>query len=277
MADTTRGIRLIPLAAKGAAIGAANTVPGVSGGTIAVVTGIYDRLIEAIGDFISPRWKSHLAFLAPVFVGIVAGIAGFAWIIELGLTRAPEQTFFFFAGLIAGSLPFIVRQLHGHKIRVHYIPVGVAACALMIAQATLGEPAMSEAITRVTSTTILPLLGAGAIATATMIIPGVSGSFVLLIIGMYATFLQAVRTGNIPVLLVLAVGAVVGLVAVSKAMSFLIKRYHATTYWLILGLVAGSVVGIWPGISSIPAALLDAAAAVLGVVLALLLGKRPSR
>ena len=277
MADTTGGTRLIPLAAKGAAIGAANTVPGVSGGTIAVVMGIYDPLIEAIGDFLSPRWKRHLAFLAPVLAGIATGIAGFAWIIEVGLARIPEQTFFFFAGLIVGSLPFIARQLHGSRLRAHHIPVCLGACALLVLQATLGKPAMSEAITRVTATTIPPLLGAGAIATATMVIPGVSGSFVLLVTGMYATFLHAIRTVNIPVLLVLAAGAALGLVAVSKVMNLLVKRYHATTYWLILGLVAGSVVGVWPGVSSIRAAFLDALAVALGVASALLLGTRPSR
>lgn len=260
---------------KGTAIGAANTVPGVSGGTIAVVTGIYDRLVAAIGDFFSPRWKQHLLVVAPVLGGAVIGIAAFAWVIELGLERAPEQTFFFFVGLIAGSLPFVATQLRGSTFRAHHLLLSLAAFGLLVAQAVFGPPPMSDAITTVTTATVLPLFGAGAIATATMIIPGVSGSFVLLIIGMYATFLQSVRSANLPVLLVLIAGAAVGLVLVSKIMNLLLTRFHATTYWVILGLVAGSIVGIWPGVSGWFAALLDLAALAVGAALALLLGRRP--
>ena len=111
---------------------------------------------------------------------------------------------------------------------------------------------------------------------ATLIVPGVSGSFVLLVIGMYATFLHAVRTANIPVLLVLAVGAAVGLILASKLMNLLLTRFHVATYWVILGLVAGSIVGIWPGVSSVTAGLMDLGAVIVGAGLALALGKRPT-
>ncbi len=276
MAETKRGRELAGNLVKGAAIGAANTVPGVSGGTIAVVTGIYDRLVAAIGDFFSPRWRSHLMLVAPVLIGAVLGIAGFAWVIEWGLVNAPEQTFFVFVGLIAGSLPFVASQLRGHPIRPHHVVLGIAALGLLVVQAVIGEPPMSDAITELSATTVAPLLRAGVVATATMIVPGVSGSFVLLVIGMYATFLHAVRTANIPVLLVLAVGAAVGLILASKLMNLLLTRFHVATYWVILGLVAGSIVGIWPGVSSVTAGLMDLGAVIVGAGLALALGKRPT-
>lgn len=263
-------------AAKGAAIGAANTVPGVSGGTIAVVTGIYDRLVHAIGDFLSPRWKQHVLFLTPIVIGVFLGIAGFAWVIDVGLNRFPEQTFFFFVGLIAGSVPFVYQQVREDKPRIGDICLALVAFGLLVFQGIYGEPPMSDAITVVQSSTIVPLLVAGVLATGTMIIPGVSGSFVLLVIGMYSTFLQAVRTANVPVLGVLIVGAVVGLVAVSKLMSVLLDRFRRGTYWFILGLVAGSIVGIWPGVTSIVGGLLDLVAALVGAGLALLLGKSDS-
>ncbi len=262
---------------SGIAIGAANTVPGVSGGTIAVVTGIYDRLVEAIGDFFSRRWLRHLAFLAPVLAGIVLGIGVFAWFIELGLTHAPEQTAFAFFGLIAGSIPYIYHQVADHRPRLSHIVVALIAAAFLVIQGLARPEPLGTAIDTVTAQTIAPLVGAGAIAAATMIIPGVSGSFVLVVIGMYATFLQAVRTGNGPVLGLLTVGAIVGIVLVSKMMSFLLGRYHAITYWAILGLVAGSLVGVWPGISSPLTALTDLLAAALGAAAALLVGRRPSR
>lgn len=265
------------LLARGVAIGAANTVPGVSGGTIAVVTGIYDRLVAAIGDVLSPRWRTHLSVLIPVLGGTLIGIAGFAWVIEWGLTNAAEQTFFVFIGLIAGSLPFITHELRSHPRRWFHPLLGLAAFGLLVAQALLGEPPLSSAITELSAATALPLLGAGMVATATMIIPGISGSFVLLIIGMYATFIQAVRSGNVPVLLVLVAGAAVGLIAAARLMSLLLGRARAGTYWVILGLVAGSMVGIWPGVSSWQSAFVDLVATVAGGGLAVLLGKRPVR
>jgi len=272
----TRSVAAIANAAKGAAIGAANTVPGVSGGTIAVVTGIYDRLVAAIGDFFSPRWKEHLFFLAPVLAGVLFGIAGFAWVIDFGLTTYPEQTFFFFVGLIGGSVPFVYHQVGDAPPRPGDAILALFAFGILLVQAILGEPPMSDPITTVSVATLVPLLVAGVLATGTMIIPGVSGSFVLLIIGMYSTFLQAVRQGNIPVLGVLIIGAAVGIVAVSKVMDLLLRRFHRRTYWFILGLVAGSIVGIWPGVTSIASALGDIVAAVVGGALALLLGKRPA-
>jgi putative membrane protein len=258
----------------GVAIGAANTVPGVSGGTIAVVTGFYDAIVGAIGDLFSVRWRTNLLFLLPVLLGIAVGIGVFAWFIDLGLTHAPEQTAFVFFGLIAGSIPYISRQVRGARPRPYELAVAAVAASLLVVQAVAGRAPLGDAISSVSATTILPLLGAGAIAAATMIIPGVSGSFVLVIIGMYTTFLQAVRTANVPVLVVLLAGAAVGIVLVSKVMSFLLTRYHRATYWAILGLVAGSLVSVWPGVTSLGAAVADIAAATVGAALALLLGGR---
>lgn len=263
-------------ALRGVAIGAANTVPGVSGGTIAVVTGIYDRLVEALGGIVSRRWREHLLFLVPVLVGIVAGIAAFAWVIDWGLANAPEQTFFFFIGLILGSVRFVWLQLEPIRPRPLNLLICAVAFGLLVVQAVVERPPLGEAIATVEPATVLPLLGAGAVATATMIIPGISGSFVLVIIGMYSTFLQAVRTGNAPVLGVLLVGAIVGLVAASRSMSFLLHRFREPTYWTILGLVAGSIIAIWPGVTSVSAALLDLLAVAVGLALALLLGTRRS-
>ncbi|MFW5796182.1 MAG: DUF368 domain-containing protein [Alkalispirochaeta sp.] len=272
----SRSVAAIANAAKGVAIGAANTVPGVSGGTIAVVTGIYDRLVAAIGDFFSPRWKEHLLFLAPVLGGVFLGIAGFARVIDFGLTTYPEQTFFFFVGLIGGSVPFVYHQVGDVPPRPGDALLALLAFGILVIQAFFGDRQVSAPITTVSITTVLPLLVAGILATGTMIIPGVSGSFVLLIIGMYSTFLQAVRQGNIPVLGVLVLGAAVGIVAVSKVMDLLLRRFHRRTYWVILGLVTGSIVGIWPGVTSIISAVGDIVAAVVGGALALLLGKRPA-
>lgn len=265
--------RALGNAARGVAIGAANVVPGVSGGTIAVVTGIYDELIGAIGEVLSSRWRLSLAYLLPVLAGIFTGIGLFAAVIEWALLNAAEQTAFFFVGLIAGSVPFLWRVVRQEPIRPLHIGLFIVALAVLIVQAVVGDPPRSAPITAVTPLTVWALLAAGAIATGTMIIPGVSGSFVLLLIGMYSTFLNAVRTFNVPVLLILIVGAAAGLWGVARVMNRLLQRHRSASYWVILGLVVGSIVGIWPQMTVGPVLALDAVALATGAALAVVFGK----
>ncbi|MFP4330238.1 MAG: DUF368 domain-containing protein [Spirochaetaceae bacterium] len=264
---------LISLFLKGIGIGAANTVPGVSGGTIAAITGIYDRLIHAISTFLSD-WKGNLLVLLPILLGVLTGIATFASVVDYFLATYPQATAFFFIGLILGSVPFLLRQLSGHPF---HLPQGIAftiAAAVVIIMGVSGRPPITAPITALTLATGVSVFFAGVISAATMIIPGVSGSFVLLLIGMYSTFISAVRTGNLPLLAVLAVGSVVGIVAVSRLLDVLFRRFFATTYWAIVGLVAGSVAGIWPGFASAEPLWLSPAGLALGLALALSLGSR---
>ena len=165
---------LLPLFLKGLGIGAANTVPGVSGGTIAAITGIYDRLIHAISTFLTD-WKQNLLILAPVGFGAILGIALFASLVDVLLIEAPQATAFFFIGLILGSLPFLLRQLSESTIRTPQILAGVIAAAVVIVMGIAGRPPMTEPMTELTLTSGLWLLLAGVISAATMIIPGVSG------------------------------------------------------------------------------------------------------
>ncbi len=273
----TQLIRALFNGAKGAAIGAANTVPGVSGGTIAVITGIYDDLIAAVGRLFSREWRRHLSFLLPVLAGIVVGAVLFAGFIEFGLERYPEQTAFLFIGLILGSVPVVSAQVRGERARPVHIVAALAASALLVAQALMGEPGFREPIGAVSGATVAPLLMAGVIAAATMVVPGVSGGFVLVLSGMYTTVLQAVTTRNVPMLLVLAVGAAIGIILVARLMDMLLRRARTITYWIILGLVVGSVAGVWPGVASVRSAAFDVLAVAVGAAAALLLGKRTPR
>ncbi|MFP4536336.1 MAG: DUF368 domain-containing protein [Spirochaetaceae bacterium] len=239
---------MLSLFLKGVGIGAANTVPGVSGGTIAAITGIYDGLIHAISTFFK-AWKKNILILGPVGLGAILGIALFASLVDYLLVALPQATAFFFVGLIAGSLPFLLGQVTGHRLRLPQIIAGVIAAAVVIVMGLAGRPPMSEPITTLSVANSFWLLLAGAIAAATMIIPGVSGSFVLLLIGMYQTFISAVSSGNLPLLAVLGAGSLLGIVAISRLLDILFARFYATTYWAIIGLVAGSVAGIWPGLT----------------------------
>lgn len=263
---------LIAHTLRGIAIGAANTVPGVSGGTIAVVTGIYEALVRAVADATALRVRSAAPLLVPVAVGAAIGIVAFASLIERALALAPEPTAFFFMGLIAGSLPFIVREAGRPTARELVAAVGAAA--LVTLQALLAEPRLTDAITSLTVANAPLLLVAGIIATATMVVPGVSGSFVLLLLGLYATFIAAITAVNLPILAMIGVGAVIGLAGVSRLMTLLLTRARRITYWIIVGLVVGSLVGVWPGISGAVSPIVDVVALAVGGGLALALGGR---
>lgn len=264
---------MLSLFLKGIGIGAANTVPGVSGGTIAAITGIYDRLIHAISAFFS-NWRRNALVLAPVGLGALLGIALLAGVVDYLLGAHPRATALFFIGLILGSLPFLFGQVAGKPFRAQELTSAIVAAAVVITMGVAGRPPMTEPMTELTTTSTLWLLGSGAIAAATMIIPGVSGSFVLLLIGMYSTFISAVRTANLPLIAVLGIGAVIGVVLVSKLLDTLFSRYYGPTYWAIIGLVVGSVAGIWPGLDGGEPLWLSVAAAILGFGLAFSLGNR---
>ena len=266
--------RLVSRVIKGAAIGAANTVPGVSGGTIAVVTGIYDDVIGAISDLFSTRWRLHVATLAPIAVGALLGILAFARVIEWGLATVPEQTYFFFFGLIAGSLPPLMGEVRGAARGKGGWVITAIAFAALVAVAVTGDPADAAALSELTVSTGVLLIVTGAIAAATMVVPGVSGSFVLLVLGMYQTVLRAITAVDLAMIALIGVGAALGIIAAGKAIAALLSRFHAATYHAIIGLVAGSLIGIWPGVSSLGSAAWDLVAIVVGTAAALLLGAR---
>lgn len=270
----TAGVNFI----KGGLIGVANTIPGVSGGTIAVVTGIYDRTIGAISGFFTEHggWKPNALFLLPILLGAGVGIVAFAQIIDFLNVNYPQQTAFLFLGLIAGSLPFLMRTASKAAPRRWYaIPFAVCLTAV-VTMAIVREPQLANPATTLTPGLAALLLASGFISAAAMIVPGVSGSFVLLLLGTYSTVIRAVKDLSIPIIAIVAVGAVLGLVLVSKGINYLLAHHHGPTYYGVIGLVVGSLVGVWPGFSFDFVGLTSVAAAAVGVALALLLGRRPS-
>ena len=239
-------IRAAANALKGCLIGAANVIPGVSGGTIAVITRLYDDLIASISGFFRTGWKKNALFLSPIVVGAAIGIILFARVIGFFLDSYQIQTIYFFMGLILGSLPFLVKTTLTESFRPIYLLPFAVTLGLLVWMSLAGRPPLSEAITELTLVGAVWIFLTGVISSATMVIPGVSGSFVLLLIGMYETLREAAVTFNVPILAVLLPGFVVGIVLVSKLINFLLSRHHSVTYWAIIGLVVGSVVAIWP-------------------------------
>jgi putative membrane protein len=239
----------ILVAIKGALMGAANVVPGVSGGTIALLTGIYQELIESIKSIngknlgllfrgkIADFWKAiNGNFLLAVAVGIVVSIFSLAKAMTWLLEHYPLQTWAFFFGLVLVSTVYMIRGLKDLKLQ-HWLSLLVgAACGAILC---LVSPSH-------TSDSLPFIFICGAIAMCTMILPGISGSFILVLLGKYAFMMDAVSNLKWVILIVFAVGAIIGILAFSHAFSWLLKKAYNGTMMFLSGLMLGSLVKVWP-------------------------------
>jgi len=259
---------------RGALIGIANTIPGVSGGTIAVVTGIYEDALSSLSGFFRNNggWKANSRFLAPIVLGLAFGIFGFAHVIGYLLEVVPVPTSFFFLGLIVGSLPFLIKTARKDPFRRVYLVPLLLTLGFMVYMSLAERPPESDPIRTLGLMSGVLVFLSGVISSGAMIIPGISGSFILLLIGMYTTFITGLREGNAVVIGVFLVGSVAGLVFIAKLISFFLRRFHGATYYAILGLVAGSIPGFWPGMPRGMAAVGSLFALALGFALAYSLG-----
>ncbi len=250
-------MRIIKEIFKGMLIGIANIIPGVSGGTMAVSMGVYDKIILAITG-IRKNFKQSIQTLLPYVIGAVIGIGAFSFIVKYALSNHPLPTGGFFIGLILGGVPVILKKVAGNKTKIIDIFLLLLFFALVIGMSLLnGNEGMATDIS-IRPVTILQLFLVGIIASATMVIPGVSGSLVLMILGFYSIivsnigrFLEALAAFDIPVLLhgagvffPLAVGILLGIGVIAKLIEYLFKRVPVPTYYAILGLVFGSPVVI---------------------------------
>lgn len=238
------------LALKGAGMGAANVVPGVSGGTIALMTGIYSELVEAVNVWtegqtwrllFSGQWKAfwkqiHGSFLTTLFIGIIVSILSLAKMATWLLNVHPVQIWAFFFGLIIASSYIMLKDVKQWTMidvikTILGAVAGVAICTLTPTQ---------------TPDAMWFIILCGALAMCTMILPGISGSFVLLIMGKYDYIMNAIGDMNLPVLGIFCFGAVAGLLAFSKFLNWLLKRYERSTMLILIGFVIGSLVKVWP-------------------------------
>ena len=230
-------------------MGAADVVPGVSGGTIAFITGIYDTLLESIRRMnlsVLGLWKregfknafNHINgfFLISLFAGVFTSIATFAKLISWLLVTHPVPLWSFFFGLVLVSVFHILKQVERRDIiRFIFLLLGVAfAYSITVLKPLQMEP------------TRINLLIAGAIAICAMILPGISGSFILLLIGMYSPVLDAVKEFQIDVLALFLSGCVLGLLTFSHVLSWLLHSFRDFTLLFLTGLMIGTLPKIWP-------------------------------
>lgn len=234
---------------KGIGMGAADVIPGVSGGTIAFLTGIYETLINSIRSvdatalklFFTLRWKEfwkHINgnFLLSLALGILISVVSIAKVMTYLMEHHPIPLWSFFFGLIIASAVYILRDIQQWKasnLLSLLVGAGIGAAICLM---TPGQ----------TPTDLWFIFLSGAIAICAMILPGISGSFILLLMGKYEYILAAVNDLNVAVLIVFLAGAAVGIVCFSHFLSWLLKHFYTIAICVLSGFMIGSLVKIWP-------------------------------
>ena len=237
------------LTLKGMAMGAADVVPGVSGGTIAFIAGIYDELINSIKSInmhslkllftgkIAAFWKAvNGNFLFALLLGIAISVFSLAKLITYLLLNEPVLVWSFFFGLVLASTWFVTKDIKGWNWKTVAGFVGGAVIAYYITVATPAE----------TSTNLMFIFLCGAIAICAMILPGISGSFILVLLGKYFYVMEAVKTLDLVVLGVFAFGAALGITSFSRVFSYALKNFRNITLSVLSGFMLGSLNKVWP-------------------------------
>lgn len=240
----------LSVALKGFGMGAANVVPGVSGGTIALLTGIYTDIVDSLNAVTEKEtWKSLLGgrfkefwrlingdFLVALLVGVLVSVFSLAKLVTLCLDYYPILTWAFFFGLILASAALMVKGVKDFKA-VDLIPA-IVGLALGLVICTLSPTKTTD--------DIWFIFLCGAVSICAMILPGISGSFILLVMGKYHYIMQAITDLNWPVIITFGVGCVVGILAFAKLLHWLLARWERQTMLVLLGFVFGSLVRVWP-------------------------------
>jgi putative membrane protein len=258
---------------KGAATGIAMLVPGVSGGTMAIILGIYDKMIHSVSSFFQ-EWKKNLLFLLQVGAGGVLGVLLFGRIMENAMASIPHIMKFLFAGFIVGGLPVLYRKSvstgKGGASDLIFAVIGFVIVLLMAS-----EP---EAVVNMASASgilgFVFLVAAGLVIAIGFVLPGISTSFMLLVLGLYEITLGAINTVNIPFLIPLGLGVAGGTIGTAKIIEKLLAKYPRKMYLLIIGFVVGSLIEVYPGMPAgwqLPASV---AAFVSGFVIMFIIGEK---
>jgi len=239
---------------RGAVIGVSNIIPGVSGGTMAVSMGIYDRVIYAVNNLFR-QFKKSFKEILPILIGVLIGLFAFAALIgtllgtkseEIPVTRLPTN--FAFIGLILGGLPAIYKRVNMKSAKVSGIILFLVFLALVVILPLLSPPEAQTVDHSVS--TILLMIPLGMIASSTMVIPGISGSMILMLLGYYNSVINAMNDlrggdwSSLAILLPYVIGLLLGIVFIAKLMNFLLKKHAALTFCAIFGLVIGSPVAL---------------------------------
>ena len=236
----------IIIALKGMAMGAADLVPGISGGTVALITGIYENLIKSLNKIISENRKlsdllailksSEFTFLLNLFIGIISGILVFSRLIEYLFNNYEILTWSFISGLIISAIILLIRRIKSWDLtNILCIILGIIFGQIIISVQNLD-----------TTHNIPIIFLSGFLAISAMLLPGISGSYILVLLGQYAYIITSLNDLNITVITTFISGAILGLIVFTKIIHAIMRRWNKNTIVLMTGLIIGSITKLWP-------------------------------
>lgn len=247
---------------KGIVLGVAFVIPGVSGGTLAVLLGIYEELIEAASNFYKNmvNFKKYFMYLLPIGLGIIFSVAVFAKLIKFGLDKAPIITILIFLGMIIGGIPALVRNVKGTKINLKDMTLMLVGLIIVISMLIFHKSNSNVVLTNMSVGGYITLFLVGAIAAVTMVVPGISGSFTLMLIGYYEPILNLVNDitsfknlgPNLILIFIFMLGVFIGIIFISKIIEWCLKHYKRETYYAIIGFVLSSIISVIYEVSKFP-------------------------
>lgn len=247
---------------KGIVLGVAFVIPGVSGGTLAVLMGIYEELIEAASNFYKSiaDFKKYIMYLLPIGLGVVFSVAVFAKLIKFGLDKAPIITILIFLGMIIGGIPALVRNVKGTKTNLKDMTLMLVGLIIVISMLIFHKSNTNVVLTNMSITGYITLFLVGAIAAVTMVVPGISGSFTLMLIGYYESILNLVNDitsfknlgPNLILIFTFMLGVFIGIIFISKIIEWCLKHYKRETYYAIIGFVLSSIISVIYEVSKFP-------------------------
>lgn len=267
---------------KGFAMGTSDLVPGVSGGTIALLLGIYNQFIASISGIFSRRFWPSFTFLIPIIIGMLLAMGSLSNIFNYLLSQHHIPTMFFFGGLIIGIVPYLLK-ISNYKTSFttkHYMMV-IAGIAILIVITLMnnGDKHAGETLTLSTGL-IIKYFIAGMCASSAMLLPGISGSFMLLVFGVYGTVMLAISEvvklnfAGLPILLAVGFGVLAGFIISSKIIQYFLTHHKLMTFALIIGFVVGSLFAVFPGLpTNIMMWFVSLVVFIIGFIVSLTLGR----
>lgn len=267
---------------KGFAMGTSDLVPGVSGGTIALLLGIYNQFIASISGIFSRRFWPSFTFLIPIIIGMLLAMGSLSNLFNYLLSQHHIPTMFFFGGLIIGIVPYLLK-ISNYKTSFttkHYMMV-IAGIAILIVITLMnnGDKHAGETLTLSTGL-IIKYFIAGMCASSAMLLPGISGSFMLLVFGVYGTVMLAISEvvklnfAGLPILLAVGFGVFAGFIISSKIIQYFLTHHKLMTFALIIGFVVGSLFAVFPGLpTNIMMWFVSLVVFIIGFIVSLTLGR----
>lgn len=269
---------------KGFILGIANIIPGVSGGTLAMTMGIYEDIIKSISSILKTPKKS-LKLLLYLGIGAALSILILSKLLNYTLTNYAFATTLFFIGLIVGGFPLLLKKAKGHKVSLGYLLSFLSTTSLVIILRLLQTSENTVSLNSVSLFTMIILLLVGMLAASTMVIPGVSGSFVLMLIGFYKPILNTISNitkfnllgHNLLILVPFGIGVLLGIVLTAKLIEYLLKKYEIYTYYGIYGFILASILvlilNVYNKATGIPEVVIGILLVLLGTFIGYKLGE----